>query len=161
MTTHRNALDDQLVIDALAQALVPTELAPERRAALRDRILGRAAAQSASVATSGGGFITIARDEGAWQPLHPGVTMKFLHDHGDAQSFLLRLEPGASIPVHAHEGDELCVVLEGTVRLNDVEGRAGTFHLALPGSGHQVVRSDAGCLLYLRANLDTGIRFAA
>lgn len=163
MTNQPTALDDQFVIEALTHALVPAELAPERRSALRDRILARAEATTsqATANIAGSGFVTIAKDEGQWQTLHPGVTMKFLHDHGDAQSFLLRLEAGASIPMHSHEGDELCVVLEGSVLLNEVEGRAGTFHLALPGSGHQTVTSDTGCLLYLRANLDTGVRFAA
>ncbi len=171
MTNQTHALDDPLVIDALAQALAPIDLEPKRRAMLRDRILSRADirpsdadgahARSSARLSEIGGFVTIAKDEGAWQPLHPGVTMKFLHDHGEAQSFLLRLAPGASIPMHSHDGDELCVVLEGTVRLNDVEGRAGTFHLALPGSGHQLVTTDNGCLLYLRANLDSGVRFGA
>lgn len=162
MTTRPQALDDQLVIDALAQALVPIELAPQRHSALRDRVLARVEAlpKEAAAIAPDAGFVTIAKDEGPWQSLYPGVTMKFLHDHGEAQSFLLRLEAGASIPVHSHEGDELCVVLEGTVCLNGIEGRAGTFHLALPGSGHQTVTSDTGCLLYLRANLDGGIRFA-
>jgi anti-sigma factor ChrR (cupin superfamily) len=141
-------LDDELV-EALLEAIRPVAPPQARLGAMRASVLERAHQAKALAA------ITVQPDEGRWQRLLDGVELKVLHDHGDAQSFLLRLAPGARLPVHAHDGDELCVVLEGTVELDGIVGRAGTFHLALQGSEHQVVSTPSGCLLFLRANLDS------
>ena len=92
--------------------------------------------------------------DGDWQSINRGVALKVLHDHGDAQSFLLRLAPGAKFAAHPHQAEELCVVLEGDVRLGDVDAGPGTYHLALAGSRHHELSSRNGCVLFLRANLD-------
>jgi anti-sigma factor ChrR (cupin superfamily) len=139
--------DDTAIAAAIAESLAPIEPAPDRRAALRERLLERARGAPAAI-------VTVQPHEGAWQPVQPGVELKLLHDHGDAQSFLLRMQPGARIDRHAHTADELCMVLEGEVLLGDVVGRAGTYHLALAGSEHDAISTRTGCLLFLRANLD-------
>lgn len=136
----------------IAKDIQPIEPAADRREPLRDRILKATRADAP-------GLVTIKPGEGDWQPVFSGVEMKFLHDHGDAQSFLVRLAAGASIAPHTHGGDELCVVLEGTVRLGDVEAGPGTYHLALVGSSHRMITTATGCTLFLRANLDHGMRF--
>lgn len=174
------------VIDALVESLADARdaasgrLAPERDAAMRDTLLGRMRedrarddaakpaearpgearpAEAAAPSTGIAGLLTRPVPAHDWQPIWPGVALHVLHDHGEAQSFLLRLEAGAAIPPHAHEGEELCVVLEGEIELDDTVGRPGTFHLALPGSRHRNLRTRTGCLLYLRASLDHGMRF--
>ena len=40
--------------------------------------------------------------------------------------------------------------LEGEVWLGDVSARAGDYHLARSGIPHGVLRTDGGCLLFLR-----------
>lgn len=148
---------DTATIAALSASLNPVTLSREREAALRARVLSRARAEGRGKAEDG--FVTVQGSEGTWQPVFRGVEMKLLHDHGEAQSFLLRLAPGASLPLHSHASDELCVVLEGTVQLNDQVGVAGTFHLAQAGSRHNAVSSKTGCVLFLRADLRQGVRF--
>jgi hypothetical protein len=44
----------------------------------------------------------------------------------------------------------LCVVLEGAVRLGDLEVGTGDFHLARAGSAHGEIVSVGGALLFLR-----------
>lgn len=150
--------DDELTkrdIAALAESLAPLQPAPERKAALKSRILARVAAEASS--PSAPAFVTMPIPETGWQALWTGVEMCVLHDHGAAQSFLLRMQPGAELPPHGHRDEELCVVLSGEVRLDDRVYGAGTFHLALPGSQHRVVRAETAALLFLRANLDHSI----
>lgn len=67
------------------------------------------------------------------------------------QSFLLRLDAGARLPAHDHPRcDEHCVVVEGSVRLGDVEVSRGDYHVAYAGSSHGELVSDHGAILYLR-----------
>jgi anti-sigma factor ChrR (cupin superfamily) len=150
--TPLSTLDDTLIA-ALADGLRPIEPPRKRRVALRERILAAASREKSPA------FVTVKPNEGEWEQLTQGIEVKVLHDHGDAQSFLLRLAPGAALAAHAHVGDELCVVLDGTVQLDDVEAGPGTYHLALAGSDHRVVSSKAGCTLFLRADLREGLRF--
>ena len=137
------------VTGALAEALRPIE--PERTERIKSRLLERVRAAT--------GFVTIAPGADRWQLMWPGVEVKVLHDHGDAQSFLVRMAAGAVLPGHAHDSEELCVVLEGRVLLGGIEAGPGTYHLALDGSRHRDITSPTGCLLFLRADLDHGIRF--
>jgi putative transcriptional regulator len=162
-----SVLDDDLeLVDTLVASLAdardaaPGGLAPDRDAAMRSALLGRIHAEDAAAApVSIAGLLTTPVPDHDWQPIWPGVRMHVLHDHGTEQSFLLRLDAGATIPPHSHAGEELCVVLEGEIELEDTVGRPGTFHLAQPGSHHRNLRARTGCLLYLRASLDHGMRF--
>ena len=133
------------IVEALALAVPPAS--PRDPAALRDRVLGRARADRAR-------FVTVRTSDGHWRMLAPGVAMKMLHDDGAMQSFLLRLDAGASLPAHDHAVDELCVVLEGSVRLGDIEVSRGDYHLAVAGSRHGRVVSPEGAVLFLRTRSD-------
>lgn len=138
------------IVEALAEAVMP--IAPEaaRQAAMKARLLAR---------VREAGFVTIAPGASGWRSLADGVEIRMLHDHGEAQSFMLRLAPGARLPRHAHLSEELCVVLEGEVQLGDILAGPGTYHLALTGSAHQDISTRTGCLLFLRADLEHGLRF--
>ena len=61
------------------------------------------------------------------------------------------METGASAarPTTTRPPEE-CVVLEGEVWLGDVFCRAGDFHFAPAGLRHGAIRTEAGCLLYVR-----------
>lgn len=157
--TGSDALDDanldSKVLAALATALAPIEPAPDSSGRVKSRLFARLKER----AQPGPGFVTIPPSELDWQSMWPGIALKVLHDHGDGQSFMLRMEPGARLPRHAHATEELCVVLEGQVMLGDIEAGPGTYHLALAGSDHVELTTRTGCLLFLRADLDHGIRF--
>lgn len=141
-----------LDFEALADALQPARMDPARERRLRDRILERARTARADAPLT-----TVGPQDGEWQKVLAGVELKFLHDHGDAQSFLLRLAPGASLARHHHDREEVCVVLEGTVLLEGSEAGAGTYHLAPAGSDHASITTRTGCLLFLRASLDANL----
>jgi len=134
--------------DALADALAPVEPAGERAAALRARVLERVHGEARP-------FVTVRSSEGNWQTLAPKVAIKMLDDDGRMQAFLIRLDPGGRIPGHHHSVDEQCVVLEGSVRLGDVEAGAGDYHVALAGSTHGDIVSETGALLFLRTRSGT------
>lgn len=98
-------------------------------------------------------LITVRADQGAWHELAPGVHRKDLHEDpvGGTRSFLLRFAAGARLDAHDHAGDEYCMMLEGDVRFDDLELRAGDFHLAPRGTPHGPAISRAGALLYIQA----------
>lgn len=129
---------------AMLEAIAPQALDGFHRQALRQRILARAGADADR------SIRTVRADEGEWKVLLPRVKIKVLRDGPDAQSYLLRLEPGAVLPPHHHPADEECVVLEGEVRLGEVVARAGDYHLAPRGRTHDPIVSETGALLFLR-----------
>lgn len=53
--------------------------------------------------------------EGPWRMLGPGVRYRALASapEGEARLFLLRAEPGTSLPEHTHSGTELTLVMRG------------------------------------------------
>lgn len=142
---------DEALMDELMQALEPIEPPAERADALRAKVLNQVKQESGNRLDD---LLTVRADEGIWIPVGRGVRMKQLHvdKHNRTRSFLLRLEPGASLPAHQHLADEECIVLEGEARLGEVTVRAGDYHLAPRGVPHGVVSSDTGALLFLRAD---------
>lgn len=52
-----------------------------------------------------------------WQDLQPGIRAKYLWSDEASQrrAIMTRIEPGAALPMHRHDGDELIFVLEGTL----------------------------------------------
>jgi anti-sigma factor ChrR (cupin superfamily) len=100
--------------------------------------------------------LTIAATLGVWEFSSPGVYRKLLHVDAAAgwQSFLLKVEPGAEIPPHAHPILEECLVLEGAFDVGGQTVRKGDLHLGFAGQGHDVIASPGGALLYVRGAVD-------
>ena len=65
----------------------------------------------------------VRNDEREWVPLLPGITIKtLLKDAANgAQTTLWRLQPGACVPPHPHSRDEECLILEGSIVLDEIE----------------------------------------
>jgi quercetin dioxygenase-like cupin family protein len=147
MKPHRHdpapALPDD-VLQALASGGAVAPPAPERIAAMKARVL--AAADAAAPA-----FVTVHRDDGAWQPLAPDIAIRVLDSDDTMQAYLLKLAPGACLPAHPHPADEMCFVLEGDATLGDLVVGAGDYHLARAGSTHGDVTTRNGCVLLIRA----------
>jgi quercetin dioxygenase-like cupin family protein len=96
-------------------------------------------------------MITIPAADDGWAELLPKVHAKLVYTDGTAQSYLVRLEPGARAPAHDHPGDEECVVLEGEVRyLGGSTLRAGDYECAPRGAHHTDLVSETGALVFLR-----------
>jgi anti-sigma factor ChrR (cupin superfamily) len=141
------------VIDAPLEAELLEALAPIDPGAKRARsILERVEARIAGTPD----FLTVHRGEGEWRTIAPRVSEKRLVDRAGIHACLIRMEKGGWLPPHDHASAEECVVLEGEVWLGDVHCRAGDFHLAPAGLRHGALRTDEGCLLYVRTGGGSG-----
>lgn len=85
-----------------------------------------------------------------WRPTGlPGVERLPLHAHGAERVALYRLEPGADIPEHGHDGGEEVLVLDGVLRAGGRDHRAGDW-LRFPDGSRHAVSSAAGARLYVK-----------
>jgi quercetin dioxygenase-like cupin family protein len=115
-----------------------------RARSIRRRLMER-------VADADDTHLTIADDEGEWQPFLEGVWIKVLREQGGVLSYLLRLEPGARLPPHRHPLDEECIVIEGSLRVGTRTGIGrGSYHLAHGGALHATIRTETGATIFLR-----------
>ena len=95
-------------------------------------------------------------DPAAFRPTgRPGVSIRLLHTDRVARRFsaYLRLDPGASLQPHTHDGAEECVVLSGSITVAGRTLAAGDYQLAEAGSPHAEQVSADGCLLFLTGPL--------
>lgn len=142
--------DDRAVIDpdldtALLLALRPIDPPAGRKAALRASIL-----QSIKHRPAGRAAVTVRAEEGVWEPFAPLIERKALYADGRGQAFMLRMQPGASLPAHPHEVDEECLVLQGQVSIGDIELSDGDYHLAPAGLLHGTLTTRTGALMFVR-----------
>src|ERR1700733_6422513 len=144
-----DSMFDADLTDAFVDGIAPVELGTAERERMRARILKRVAATPPS------GMMTVRAHEGVWRDFGPGVQIKVLHEEisTNAMSYLLRMEPGARVPVHSHTQEEDCLVLEGEPPIGDQVMGSGDWHLARPGSTHVDFWSKTGCLLFIRSEI--------
>lgn len=152
----------------LLLALCPLSPAESAAARVRERVMARiqGGARGAPVARAVLAAVEneapaaaprVCRADEGWKPLAAGADMKILSDDGASLIWLLRLAPGGRLPDHTHdEGEEECLLLEGEVSVNGVSYRSGDWQLARLGSRHRDVRSEGGCVLYLRSAANRG-----
>jgi anti-sigma factor ChrR (cupin superfamily) len=145
----QDAMLDADLAEAMADAIMPIELSAEQRDRMRTRILNRASAGPPSRMT------TLRGSEGPWEDVAPGIQLRTLHldRSSNTRSFLLRMEPGSRIPVHSHTQEEQCLVIEGEVSIGEHIMRSGDWHVAPPGTTHEDLRTQTGCLLFIRAEI--------
>jgi len=101
------------------------------------------------------GSLTIRADEGEWQQIFDGVHKKTLlidHEEG-VESFLLRMEAGASCPAHSHSKTEECLVLEGEIIIGAARFGVGDYHAAPSDIPHMPITTQIGALVYVRGEL--------
>lgn len=117
---------------------------PAQARTIRRRLMER-------VADADGSHLTIAADEGDWQPFTAGVHIKVLREQGGVLSYRLRLAPGATLPPHRHPRDEECIVLDGRLRVGSrTEIGPGGYHLAHEGALHATIGTATGATIFLR-----------
>jgi quercetin dioxygenase-like cupin family protein len=93
---------------------------------------------------------TIRADDAGWTEVMPKVHAQFVYTDGTAQSYLVRLEPGARAPAHDHPDVEECIVLQGEVRyLGGSTLRAVDYECAPRGTHHSELVSETGALVFL------------
>ncbi|MGL5009397.1 MAG: cupin domain-containing protein [Paracoccaceae bacterium] len=138
----REALERQLA--PLADLLLPVTPSND----LFARIAGRAGLDTP---LSG---IHIARsDAGTWQSFADGIEVKTLwrSRQSGRTAFMLRMQPGAVMPMHDHHGDEETLVLEGDMQINGVAFGPGDFQVAFAGTRHPLITTRHGCLCFVSA----------
>jgi quercetin dioxygenase-like cupin family protein len=101
-------------------------------------------------------FVTVHAEEGDWQTIGLGVTIKHLYVDKAAgvRTFLLRLAPGVSLDRHPHPEDEECFVLEGEARVAGIRLRVGDYHRAPKGVMHDVFYTERGVVFFVRGAID-------
>jgi anti-sigma factor ChrR (cupin superfamily) len=141
--------DWDAIFPLLAHAIAPAELAAGTRARMSSRVIERARRVPPA------GTWTQRADEGEWQLLAAGVTMKLLRIDRDAgnQTALVQFSPGSSLEQHEHTQEEECLVLEGEIMIGSHTLHAGDVHFARPGTQHAAIRSAVGALLLVRSDI--------
>jgi len=144
------------LIAALADGLAPAEPPSGGAQRVRGRLLDRVRADAGradAAAALANAFITLpgsTQPGDGWVEMLPKAHARLLFTDGVAESYMIRLEPGAWAPAHEHPADEECLVLEGTLWQGDVFLKAGDFHVARPGMKHGDLRTDTGALVFIR-----------
>ena len=84
-----------------------------------------------------------------WQERQPGVRSKSLWAHPDTErrAVMTRLEPGASLPLHRHVGDELVFVIEGAIADEHGTVTAGNMGYRPNGCVHTVSSPNGATVL--------------
>jgi anti-sigma factor ChrR (cupin superfamily) len=92
--------------------------------------------------TSRSQIITISDIE--WQERRPGVRQKSLWEHPESnrRAMMTRLEPGATLPLHRHVGDELVFVIEGAISDEHGTVTAGNVGYRPDGCVHTVTSAN-------------------
>ncbi|HEX8476517.1 MAG TPA: cupin domain-containing protein [Pyrinomonadaceae bacterium] len=99
-------------------------------------------------------ILTLRAGEGEWQETaDEGVFAKvlFVDKERATVTSLVKMSPGARVPMHRHTGVEQCLVLEGDLHAGAVTLLTGDYHCALPGSVHEELHSEHGTLLLIVA----------
>jgi len=84
-----------------------------------------------------------------WQAFRDGVELYQIYGVMGADgpsACLLRFQPGAKVPRHAHTGYEHIIVLSGSQTDDQGIIRAGDMLISPPGTDHAIV-SDEGCIV--------------
>lgn len=152
-------------IALLAEALSPCEPRPGRAEALKARVMAavhakpesenaRAAAPVVPPSIDGtvlDQFVTVRAQDRPWHRVAPGVEMCTLVEDAERRSILIRMRPGSVLPSHHHEMAEESLLLEGDAWIgNDLYLTAGDYHYSPAGASHPVLRSPAGCIVFIR-----------
>ncbi|MDQ2868711.1 MAG: cupin domain-containing protein [Verrucomicrobiota bacterium] len=98
-----------------------------------------------------GQLLCVKCDDLPWKPstFAAGLLVKDVAVTGGLEMQLLRFEPGARLPLHAHECPEFIYVLEGELLIGGQRLGPGWASVAGVGSTHSDVRSETGCVLVL------------
>lgn len=84
-----------------------------------------------------------------WQPFRDGVELCQIYGTMGAagpSACMLRFQPGAKVPRHAHTGYEHIIVLSGSQTDDRGHYEAGAVLISPPGTDHAIV-SEEGCIV--------------
>lgn len=94
-----------------------------------------------------------------WKKAAPGIHLLPLPIGGEADTNLIRVQPGYGPPVHHHGGDEYALILTGAYHDGHALYRAGELHIAPAGLVHRPVAQPGEVCYVLGATYGSGLRF--
>jgi quercetin dioxygenase-like cupin family protein len=102
----------------------------------------------------GGQAFTVHDHDAGWPEYAPGIRRRVLWQQQGQAALLYHAQPGAQVPRHTHGHDEECLMVQGTLYLDDVLLQAGDYQLAPAGTGHRITETDTGVVIYAHGDLD-------
>jgi predicted ChrR family anti-sigma factor len=131
-------------------------------ASVREKLLSSIAREKASSPpaahsdTSSSLLMTLRAEEGEWHQAGKGIQVKqlFVDRQSGTVTTLVKMEPGARIPLHRHHGNEQCYIIEGDFQADNQSLGAGDFHCAQAGSVHEPVYTINGAMVLIVAPAD-------
>jgi mannose-6-phosphate isomerase-like protein (cupin superfamily) len=136
----RSAFDECRTV-AEALPLAAPDIAP--RLELRHRLMERIGTPVKRKAPVGK---LVRPGDTPWASPIPGVDIRPLLGK---KTMLVRMAPGTVLPEHEHHFGEQCLVLEGSIRSDDMEAHAGDFTFMPAGTTHSALYTETGCLLLI------------
>lgn len=135
------------VADDLALAVTP--IAPP--ASVRARLFADLSAERAPEPPRAPAFAFLLAGEGGWREVAPGVSRRELGSDAPtrSKSYVIRMTPGATIRPHGHAVVEHCYVLDGDFEVGGRRLHGGDYHLAPPGTLHEGLRTEGGCVFLI------------
>lgn len=99
---------------------------------------------------------TIRADEGTWEQIGRGISMKrlFAHHGRGTQTFLLKLSPKSKLPAHRHPSVEELIILSGDCRINGEHLNPGDYRCALSGSSDYLLTTENGTTVLIVGPID-------
>jgi anti-sigma factor ChrR (cupin superfamily) len=137
--------------------LAPAETPPPAlRQQLLERIKQLPQTEPDRITLAPGLFLRFS-DRMVWQETAiPGIKVKSLHVDPVRRiaTSLVKMEPGAVYPAHRHQEIEELFMLEGDVTISGHNIKSGDFCRAEPGTIHESIRTEGGCIFMAMASLD-------
>lgn len=142
----------------LCDAVATPPPASVRAALLAQIAAGRPVTTGPAVsdAAAAAGLIFQHSDDAAWEEIGiPGIRMRRLIVDRErrTETFLLRVEPGTTVPAHTHHLAEDCLILRGDLHTYGMVMRTGDFFRAPAATEHPASRTESGCLLLVTAGI--------
>ena len=115
--------------------------------------------ESVPVKELGSQGLTVLDSQTPWIDFAPGIQRRVLWERGGQAALLYCAQAGAQVPVHSHDHDEECLIVEGELFLDDWLMQFGDYQLAPSGSRHHCTFTDRGAVLF--AHGDAQLQFVA
>ena len=148
-TDYQDEVLPQNELLLLAEGVAPVSVDASIKARMKQQILN-----GISDGCPVGGK-TVRGQQPDWFELNEHIAIKVLHQDKERniQTALWRLKPGATISGHKHLNDEECLVMEGSIQVNNHVLYAGDYHRMEKGSSHDDIYTRDGALLFLRHDM--------
>lgn len=143
----------QALQDELLSGLRPLMPAPAQAAALRAKVMAniKGAVQEDSELSLAIAALRELSPVAAkhWEERWPGIELCMLRETDSSRSYLMRMQPGSTLPAHRHSQDEVSMIVEGAAWVGDSLMGPGDFQFMPAGVDHSAIRSPQGCVAFI------------